>query len=113
MRWKREISEARNGELLMLVDHGSKCARLPILTYSVNNAADSIAIAAYVVAISPSGCHIFLHVTLLLHAVGVATWVPFFDNGKCLAKERFTWDVPQTDEFRSGRYHFSGAHFGF
>ena len=64
---------------------------MPILAYSVNNAADSVVVAAYVVAISSSGCRTFLHVTLLSMRWGVATWVPFFDNGKWLTKGRFTW----------------------
>lgn len=57
---------------------------LAYLAYSVNNAADSVVVAAYVVAISPSGCRTFLHVTFLSMRWGVATWVPFFDNGKWL-----------------------------
>lgn len=70
----------------MSVDHDSRCACLPILAYSVNNAADSVVVAAYVVAISSSGCPTFLHVTLLSMRWGVATWVPFFDNGKWLTR---------------------------
>jgi hypothetical protein len=64
---------------------------LPILAYSVNIAADSVVEAAYVVAISSSGCRAFLHVTFLSIRWGVATWVPFFDSGECLIKGRFTW----------------------
>ena len=61
---------------------------MPILAHSVNNAADSVVVAAYVVAIISSGCRTFLHVTLLSMRWGVATWVPFFDNGKWLTKGR-------------------------
>lgn len=81
---------------------------MPVLDYSVNNAADGVAVAAYVVAISSSGCCNFLHVILSMRW-GVATWVPFFDNGKCLTKGRVRASI---DEFRSGCHHFSSAHFG-
>jgi hypothetical protein len=77
----------------MLVDHGSKCACFPILAYSVYNAADSIAVAAYVVAISPSGCRTSYMFCFFPCGVGAATWVPFFDNGKFLAEGQFTWGL--------------------
>ncbi len=46
------------------MDHDFKYACMPILAYSVNNAADSAAAAAYVAAIPPLGCCDFSHVTL-------------------------------------------------
>jgi hypothetical protein len=74
----------------MSVDHGSRCACLPILAYSVNNAADNVVVAAYVVAIS----HRVVVLSYMLPFFprgGVATWVPFFDSGKWLTKGRLTW----------------------
>jgi hypothetical protein len=86
---------------------------LLILLDSVNNGADSVAVAAYVVVISSPGCRTFLHVTLLSMRCGVATWVPFFDNGKCLTQGTIhVGFVPQINRFHSGCYHFSSAHFG-
>jgi hypothetical protein len=114
LRWKREISEERSGELSMSVVLGSKCACIPILAYSANNAADRTGVAAYVAAIFPSGCHILLHVTLLsTRWLGVATWVPFFDNGKCVDQDAiYVHFALHIDEPCSGRYYFSSAHFG-
>ena len=95
------------------MDLGFKCACMPILA-SVNNAADNTALAAYVVAIPPSGCRDLLHFTLLsTRRDCIATWVPFFDNGKCVDREVMHVAFPlHIDEACSGRYHFSGAHIG-
>jgi hypothetical protein len=79
----------QRGAQWRIVDVGGSRFQVRMLAYSgysVNNAADSVAVAAYVVAISSSGCSTFLHVTLLSMWRGVATWVPFFDNGKWLTK---------------------------
>lgn len=60
---------------------------MPFLAYSVNNAADNAFVAAYVAAIlywDIVNSYIFRS----FHAAGVrvATWVPFFDNGKCIGQ---------------------------
>ena len=83
----------QRGTQWRIVDVGGSRFQVRMLAYSgcsVNNAADGVVVAAYVVAISSSGCRTFLHVTLSMRR-GVATWVPFFDNGKWLTKARFTW----------------------
>jgi hypothetical protein len=84
---------------------------MPILAYSANNAADSAPAAAYVAANIPSCCRDFLHITpLSVRWVGVATWVPFFDNGTCVVQKLCI--AFRIDTLRSGRHNFSSAHFG-
>jgi hypothetical protein len=110
-RWKQGISEGRSGELWTWVDHDSKCACIPILACSVNNAADIAPSAAYVVSNIPSDCHDFLHAMLIsVRWVGLATWVPFFDNGTCVVEEDYV--AFRVDGTPSGCHHFSSAHFG-
>lgn len=60
---------------------------MPFLAYSVNNAADNAVVAAYVAAILHRDI-VNSYMFCLFHAVGlrVATWVPFFDNGKCIGQ---------------------------
>jgi hypothetical protein len=77
----------------------------------VNNAADSAPAAAYVASNILSGCRDFLHAMLLsVRWMGLATWVPFFDNGTCVVEEDCV--AFRTDGTPSGCHYFSSAHLG-
>jgi hypothetical protein len=48
-----------------------------------------------------------------MRRVLVATWVPFFDNGKCIGQVVIhVVSRSVLTRLGSGRYHFSSAHFG-